>query len=576
MVRDAPTEDDRARTFAQRLNGIVWRLRATRRIWRRGARPEMPLLEPGPPLSAEGRLDPPREGTVAKREPITFHGWARFRSGPVSRVEVWLGEEPLGRARLGVPRPDVSGALELGPGEAPGFELTTNLAHWPGGDGAVGLRAVATAVSGERLEIGPLPLEVVPAARPRAAAPAPERTPQLPDRPGLRTLVITHQLDLGGAQLYLIDLLRELLRTGAVNPAVVSARDGKLREELEALDVPVHVTGVAPTEGLASYLGRVEEMTAWAAGRGFEAAFVNTATSHAIPGVEVASRLGIPAVWAIHESFEPSTLWDDLDPAVRERGEAALGGVTRALFVAESTQRLFAGAVGPERGLTLPYGLDLDPIDRERAGFERERARREAGLPADAEAILCVGSIEPRKAQMPLAQAFDALAARHPRAHLVFVGGRGDAYTEFLSGYAAASRAAERIRVLPMTPDVQPWFGVADLVVCPSDVESLPRTVLEAMAWEAPVLATDVFGLPELIEDGVSGWLCEARDLGALTAALERALASSPEERRRVGRAGRALVEGRHSLREYGREVADLLRGVAADSPPVAIAISAS
>jgi D-inositol-3-phosphate glycosyltransferase len=110
---------------------------------------------------------------------------------------------------------------------------------------------------------------------------------------------------------------------------------------------------------------------------------------------------------------------------------------------------------------------------------------------------------------------------------------------------------------------VQPWFGLSDLVVCPSDIESMPRTVLEAMAWETPVLATRVFGLPELIEDGKSGWLCEPRDLAALTAALERALASNPEERRRIGCAGRVLVENRHSLEDYGREIAALLNRVA-------------
>lgn len=523
----------------------------------------MPLVDPGPPPLAEGNLDPPPAGRVVKREPITFHGWSRFRSGPAARVEVWLGDERLGAARLGVPRPDVSRSLELGPAEAPGFDLTANLAHWPGDDGEASLRAVATSVAGERLELGPLPLDVVTGARPRASSPPAEHTLQLPDRPGLRALVVTHQLDLGGAQLYLIDLLRELLGTGALNPTVVSGRDGRLREELEELGVPVHVTGVAPTESLAGHLGRVEELTAWARGRDFEVAFVNTATSLAVPGVEVASQLGIPAVWAIHESFEPRTLWEDLDDAVRERAEAALGGVARALFVAEGTRRLFEPLVGTDRGLTLPYGLDRDPIDRRRAGFDRDLARRQAGLPADADVVLCIGSIEPRKAQVPLAQAFDRLAGRHRDAHLVLIGARGDAYSEFLAGYAASSVAADRIHVLPMTPDVQPWFGVADLLACPSDIESLPRTVLEAMAWETPVLATSVFGLRELIEDGKSGWLCEARDLDALTEALDRALSSGQEERRRIGRTGRALVERRHSLHDYGREVATLLHELA-------------
>lgn len=524
----------------------------------------MPLLEPEPvEPQPQGNLDPPVGSRVLARGQFTFHGWAVFPSGPTSRVEVWLGGEPLGRARLGVPRADVSAALELSPQGAPGFELTANLIGWPGEDGETSLRAVATSIAGERIDLEPLPLRIAPASKSPAPQTPIERPPAASRGAGLRTLVITHQLDLGGAQLYLMDLLRDLLRIEAVDPVVVSAEDGELRAELEELGVPVHISGLPPTTGLSAHLGRIEELAAWAAPHDFEVAFVNTATSHTIAGVEVASRLGLPTVWAIHESFEPSKLWDHIDPAIRARAEAALSEVAQPLFVAAATQRLFEPAIGPGRGLTIPYGLDLVPIDSCRAGFDREAARARAGIPPEAEVVLCVGSIEPRKAQVPLVQAFELLAARHPRAWLVFVGGRDDAHSGSLAGIAASSDAAERIAIVPMTPDVQPWFGLSDVLACPSDIESLPRTVLEAMAWETPVLATSVFGLPELIDHGESGWLCEPRDLNALKTALDRALASSPEERRRIGRTARSVVERRHSLEDYGREVAGLLDRVA-------------
>jgi D-inositol-3-phosphate glycosyltransferase len=561
VVKETPSGDE-PKTLGDRLNGLRWRLMATVRVWRPGASPDLPMIEPPPVEPApDGSLDLPAAGPVLRREPIVLHGWSLFPSGPTSKVEVWLGEELLGRARIGVPRPDVSSSLQLPASEAPGFELTTNLRSWPGEDGETELRAVATSFAGERLEIEPLPLKVAGAATTGPTPPAPERTLAVARKPGLRTMVVAHQLDRGGAQLYLMDLLRELLRTEAVNPTVVAVRDGPLRAELEELGVPVHVSGVAPPEGLSAHLGRVEELAAWAAEREFEVAFVNTATSLVIPAVDVASRLSIPAVWAIHESYEPSRLWDDVDAPVRKRAERALAEVAQPLFVAAATQRLFEPL--NRRGLTIPYGLDFEPIDSHRAGFDRDSARAGAGIPLDAEVVLCVGSVEPRKAQVPLAQAFERIAARHPRARLVFVGGHDDGYSDFLAGYAASSAAAGRITIVPMTTEVQPWFGLSDLAACPSDVESLPRTVLEAMAWELPVLATDIFGLPELIEDGENGWLCEPRDLTALTAGLERALASTPEERQRIGRSGRALVEQRHSLETYGYEIGALLERVA-------------
>jgi D-inositol-3-phosphate glycosyltransferase len=190
--------------------------------------------------------------------------------------------------------------------------------------------------------------------------------------------------------------------------------------------------------------------------------------------------------------------------------------------------------------------------------------------------LLCIGTIEPRKAQIPLAQAFDLIAERHPRAELVFVGGRDDYESDALKSYIESSAASERIKLIPITPDVQEWYGLSDFLVCASDVESLPRTVLEAMAWETPVLATEVFGLPELIEDGVTGWLCEPRDTIKLAAALDRVLTIGAKERRQVGAASRALVERRHSLSAYTDQVASLLDQVmeSPDQPSSNVATS--
>jgi D-inositol-3-phosphate glycosyltransferase len=530
----------------------------------------MPLLEPPPPRDpvADGRLDHPAGGGVLSRGIVGFRGWTTFPSGAASRVDVWLGEEPLGPARLGLPRPDVSDALELEPHAATGFELIANLESWPGENGAAILRATATGPEGERLELPSLSLRIAPAVERGGAGGARNAFAPRGRSRGLRTLIATHQLDLGGAQLYLMDLVRQLLRDGGIAPTVVSAVDGCLREELEALGVPVHICGPMAADRLGSHVDRVEELIAWTAERDFEVAFVNTGTTNILPWVEVARHLGIPAVWAIHESFDPGELWGHIDPAVRARAETALSEAAQPLFVAEATHRLFEPLIG-DRGLTLPYGLDLEPIDICRSDFDRDESRRRAGIPLDAEVILCVGTIEPRKAQVPLVQAFDRVAAHHPRAHLVFVGAREDAYSEHLVEYAGSRAAAERIAVLPMTPDVQPWFGIADLLVCASDVESLPRTVLEAMAWEMPVVATRIFGLPELIEEGETGWLCEPRDLAALEGALARALACSPEDRLRIGRASRALVERRHSLEAYGREIFELLAQVSGRSAAV-------
>ena len=372
-------------------------------------------------------------------------------------------------------------------------------------------------------------------------------------------LVVTHRLDLGGAQLYLMDLLGELRRRGSIEPTVVSAVDGSLRAELESAGVPVHICGPTPMDDLSAHLGRVEELAAWARPGGFELALINTATTVASPGAEAAGLLGIPALWTIHESVPPRVAWRGLSPGVLERTERALGEAAFAVFEADATRRLHEEAIDPERCLTLPYGLDLRPVDEARAGFDPDAAKLRAGIPADARVVLCVGSVEPRKAQIPLALAFDAIAERHPDAWLVFVGAGEGEYSNALEARIGESPWGGRMRLVATTRDVQPWYGIADLLVCASDLESLPRTVLEAMAWETPVLATEVFGLPELIEHGRTGWLCEPRDVTRLAAALDEALGAPAELRGAIGARARALVERRHSLPRYGEEISRLI-----------------
>ena len=343
-----------------------------------------------------------------------------------------------------------------------------------------------------------------------------------------------------------------------------------MRLQLEEMGIPVLITGAAPMDNFDAHLGRVGEMTAWAAEGDFEAVLVNTATALSLHGAEIAADLQIPAIWTIHESFEPSVLWADLDKDIRARAEAALA---RRRWRSSRRRRpaAYMSRRSPRAGsMMLPYGLDLEPIDARRAGFDRDAARREAGIPADAEVILCVGTIEPRKAQIALAHAFELIAGGHPRARLVFVGGRDNEETRLLADHIDASPAGERMELLPITPDVQRWYGIADVFVSAADIESLPRTVLEAMAWETPVLATNVFGLPELIDDGETGWLCEPRDVGALAEGMDRVLSASAEQRAAVGKAGAPWSSAATPSTRYGREVARLLerrRGRTASRP---------
>jgi glycosyltransferase involved in cell wall biosynthesis len=85
--------------------------------------------------------------------------------------------------------------------------------------------------------------------------------------------------------------------------------------------------------------------------------------------------------------------------------------------------------------------------------------------------------------------------------------------------------------------------------------EGLPNALLEAMALEVPVVATRIAGIPRLISDSEDGLLVEANNIAALTASMERALASSTL-RKQLARSGRQTIEDRYSFGARMRKVA--------------------
>ena len=94
-----------------------------------------------------------------------------------------------------------------------------------------------------------------------------------------------------------------------------------------------------------------------------------------------------------------------------------------------------------------------------------------------------------------------------------------------------------------------------------SRIENLPYSILEAMAWSRPVLATRVGGLPDLVEDGVTGWLVESDDEAALADRMAR-LAADPAAARACGAAGRARLDRAFTVRAQVEAHRALYRGL--------------
>jgi glycosyltransferase involved in cell wall biosynthesis len=124
---------------------------------------------------------------------------------------------------------------------------------------------------------------------------------------------------------------------------------------------------------------------------------------------------------------------------------------------------------------------------------------------------------------------------------------------------------AGRVTLMDPRPDIPDVLAASDIFVLPSRWEGLPLAIIEAMMAGLPVVATRVGGVPELVEDGVTGFLVPPGDPKALAAALER-LASNAGLRRRMGAAGRAKALREFRLERMLSETARLYQDLLAAS----------
>lgn len=529
------------------------------------------------------------DGPISVQTPHRLTGWVLFSTETTDFVEISVDGRPLGRARLGLPRPDLASITDVAAAPTCGFEFWIGPADVAPDAESVTLRAEAVGRTGRRLSIGPVVVQLLPArpddgvdneledaqlARMRQrVARAARRRPVRAQ--GLRLLAYSHRLERSGAPLYLLTLLGHLKSQG-LHCSVVSPEDGPLRAVFERMGIAVHVSHGAQYPDAISYESKMWELAAWAAPHGFDVVHVNAIDSFL--GVDLATRLGIPAIWAIHESFSPDEWFaaNEWSPEtyVRERMMSAFRSASAVLLATDTTRNQLL-AYGPsDRLVTLPYGIDLERVAAYRAGADRVDTRKRLGVPQEATLVLSLASIEPRKAQTTIATAFAGVAKAHPGTHLALVGETGQNWT---APYSAALREfirrtglESRVTIAPVTANYYQWLEIADIFVLASDIESLPLAVLEAMAFEATMVATAVFGLPELVHESLTGFLCRPSHVGDLTAALGRALCLAVNDRRRVARAGAQAVTHQHDIQRYVARYGALVRALVEDpqAPP--------
>ena len=252
---------------------------------------------------------------------------------------------------------------------------------------------------------------------------------------------------------------------------------------------------------------------------------------------------------------------------------ATFGFRTLERLLAYATTRLIA--VSPEvrddlvrlhvapasKFAVIRLGIELDQrVGGDAAG--RTETRRVLGLAGDPFVVGWVGRMTAVKRTDLVVEVLRELVGRGVDARLLLVGDGPD--RDHLERYAHELGVIKRCLFLGYQEEVARFYDAIDALLLPSVNEGTPVSVIEALAAERPAVATRVGGTPDVIRDGVDGFLVDSADPGELAERLAE-LARDPGRRAEMGAAGRSRVLERYAVDRLVDDVDALYRELLVD-----------
>jgi glycosyltransferase involved in cell wall biosynthesis len=260
-------------------------------------------------------------------------------------------------------------------------------------------------------------------------------------------------------------------------------------------------------------------------------------------GSIAASGLAIPVInniAGLGATFLHSSMMTEL---VKRLYRVSLRRSSRVFFQNADDRDLFVGAglardsvaeVLPGSGVDLQHFQPLPPAD-ERRPFS----------------FLLISRMLKDKGIEEYAAAADIVHRTHPSVEFQLLGAVDPTNPNSVSRERIDEWEAEGlVRYLDRVDDVRPYLADADCVVLPSYREGVPHSLLEAAATARPIIATDVAGCKDIVDDDCNGFLCRVRSAADLADKMIRMVRLAPEQRVRMGATGRVKV-----VREFDEDI---------------------
>ncbi len=355
------------------------------------------------------------------------------------------------------------------------------------------------------------------------------------------------RLSTGGAERQLVNYLLAADRRAFRHTAICLVDRGELAGMVEKAGVPVVRLRVR---------NRTAPLSLWRLARWFRRENVAIVHTH-MHGAALWGRLagkiaGVPVLMTTEHGKE---LWKSrLQVAIDRRLSR---WTDRHIAVSQDGLeiRLRRERVAPERILLIPNGVPIPVDPRNEPG--RRRIREEFGLAPDAPVLGSVGRVVAAKGYEHLLAALPRLRAEFPDVRWLAVGD-GDCRAQ-LAAAAAASGLADTVIWAGHRTDIDDLLAAMDVWVMSSVREGLPVALLEAMAAQKPIVASQVGGIPDAVRDGREGLLVPAAAPAALAEAIATLL-RQPARARLLGAAARERAAAEYSISSVAQRIEDLYR----------------
>jgi glycosyltransferase involved in cell wall biosynthesis len=255
-----------------------------------------------------------------------------------------------------------------------------------------------------------------------------------------------------------------------------------------------------------------------------------------------ATNLNIPVLWYLPDMMVPKPLVYPTRPIIRRYG-------TKVVTASHAVSEYFFN--DPSSVSVIYPPVNITRFNEENTQRKCiDQLRNELKIPKEEPISGTIGNISPNKGHEYLIQSIASIVEHYPNARLVIVGSpleSQDQYYKSLQNQASKLNIEENVIFAGYREDVASLLSIFDVFAFPSLNEASPQAILEAMAMEVPVVATDVGGVPELIVDRESGILVPPKSPSLLSKMILELLEDN-SFREQLGRNARKRVESRFSI----------------------------